>query len=59
MAFPSTPLGVTVELYLGPTLGWVDITADVRLGAAHSGGGIQISRGRANEGATPTPAAAR
>ncbi|MFC6017211.1 hypothetical protein ACFP2T_13465 [Plantactinospora solaniradicis] len=50
MAWPSSPLGVRVEIYLGPALGWVDITADVRLGRANSGGGITITRGRQNWG---------
>lgn len=37
---------------------WVDITADVRLAAAHTGGGIRIKKGRPNEGpiAEPTEA---
>ena len=48
--FPATALGVKVELYLGSTLGWVDITTDVRLDTADSGGGISITRGRPNEG---------
>lgn len=41
----------TVRLYLGPTLGWVDITQDVRGRPAQSGGGITITRGRPDEGA--------
>ncbi|WFF07259.1 hypothetical protein O7622_01260 [Micromonospora sp. WMMD1076] len=50
MAFPATPLGLTTELHLGPALGWVDVTPDVRVGSASSGGGVSISRGRPNEG---------
>ncbi|SCL43254.1 hypothetical protein GA0074692_6789 [Micromonospora pallida] len=46
----QSPQDVVVELYLGPVLGWVDITDDVRLGSADSGGGITISRGRRGEG---------
>lgn len=49
MVWPQSELGVTVELYLGPVLGWVDITEDVRLTSASSGGGILINRGRENE----------
>jgi len=37
-----------VGLYLG-SLGWVDISEDVRLESADSAGGITITRGRANE----------
>lgn len=44
-----------VELYLGPALGWVDITADVRQDGADSGGGITISRGQANWGQQADP----
>lgn len=35
--------------------GWVDITEDVRLTAAHSGGGISIKRGRPNESPIAEP----
>ena len=43
-----------VELYAG-TLGWLDITADVRQGVADSGGGISIKRGRTAEGQQTDP----
>lgn len=55
MAFPMTPLVPTVEMYLGEDLGWVDVTADVRLSNAHTSGGITIGRGRANEGTIADP----
>ncbi|MGW5578711.1 hypothetical protein [Micromonospora chokoriensis] len=35
---------IVVELYAG-SLGFIDITSDVRQGTAHSGGGITIDRG--------------
>jgi hypothetical protein len=41
---------VTGELYLGPSLGWVDISADLRGRPAGSGGGVTITRGRPAEG---------
>ncbi|WP_124813072.1 hypothetical protein [Micromonospora globispora] len=54
MAFPATPLAMTVELYLGPSLGWVDITSDVRQSSAGSGGGVSIgTRGRSSPGRDP------
>jgi len=34
---------------------WVDITGDVRLDSAHSGGGIKIQRGRPNESPVSEP----
>ena len=43
------------ELYLGPARGWVDISDDVRVQTATSGGGISITRGRAREGAQTDP----
>jgi hypothetical protein len=48
MAFPQTPLPARVDLYVGGTYGWVDLTAagDVRLESATSGGGIAITRKR-------------
>ncbi|MFG1898699.1 hypothetical protein ACGFIP_32295 [Micromonospora zamorensis] len=55
MAFPASPLPVTTELYLGGTLGWVDVTADVRLSSASSGGGITVTRGRSAEGGQADP----
>lgn len=35
---------VDIGLYLGATLGWVDVSADGRQGVADSGGGITITR---------------
>jgi len=49
MAFPQDQLAPLFEVYLG-ALGWVDITEDVRLAAAGSGGGWSITRGRQDEG---------
>lgn len=49
MAFPSDPLPLRADLFLGDTLGWVDITSDVRLSRSHSGGGVAITRGQRNE----------
>lgn len=55
MTFPVVPLAATVELLIGGTVGWVDITSDVRLESAASGGGIQINRGRSAEGNQADP----
>ncbi|KXK61950.1 hypothetical protein AWW66_10945 [Micromonospora rosaria] len=38
------------ELYLGGTLGWVDVTEDVRQAVADSGGGITITRPEGDPG---------
>lgn len=35
---------IVMELYLGPALGWVDVTADARQAVADSGGGTTITR---------------
>jgi hypothetical protein len=45
VAFPLDPLPAVVEVRIGGTVGWVDITDDVRLSSAASGGGIEITRG--------------
>ncbi|WP_431880240.1 hypothetical protein, partial [Micromonospora marina] len=55
MTFPLVPLAATVELLIGGNVGWVDITEDVRLESAASGGGIQITRGRSAEGNQADP----
>lgn len=52
MAWPTDPLQPEAELHLG-ALGWVDVSADVRLSSASSGGGIHLRHGRssgANQG---------
>lgn len=43
-----TPINPVVEMLIGGV--WTDITDDVRLGSAHSGGGLKITRGMPNEG---------
>ncbi|TDC35655.1 hypothetical protein E1211_15210 [Micromonospora sp. 15K316] len=55
MAFPDTQVAAEVDLYLGDTLGWVNVldAGDVRHSVADSGGGITITRGRPNEGREP------
>jgi hypothetical protein len=49
----TTPVDPYVEALIDGE--WIDITEDVRLGSADSGGGIKIVRGRPNEGATAEP----
>lgn len=48
-----TPVTPIVEMMIGGT--WTDITGDVRLNSAHSGGGIKIKRGIPNEGTVAEP----
>jgi hypothetical protein len=48
-----TPVTPVVEMLIGGV--WTDITADVRLSSAHSGGGIRITRGVPNEGSIADP----
>lgn len=48
-----TPVTPVVEMLIGGT--WTDITQDVRLNSAHSGGGIKIKRGIPNEGTVAEP----
>lgn len=48
-----TPVTPVVEMVIGGV--WTDITDDVRLDSAHSGGGIQITRGVPNEGNQAEP----
>ncbi|WP_255436148.1 hypothetical protein [Salinispora sp. H7-4] len=48
-------LPLTVALYLGDDHGWVDVTDDVRVAAADSGGGVTIVRGRAAEATDADP----
>lgn len=48
-----TPVSPIVEMLIGGT--WTDITPDVRLNSAHSGGGIKIKRGIPNEGTVAEP----
>jgi hypothetical protein len=43
-----TPINPVMEMLIGGV--WTDITDDVRLGTAHSGGGVKITRGMPNEG---------
>ncbi|MBQ1017751.1 hypothetical protein KBX71_07690 [Micromonospora sp. D93] len=50
MAFPLTELPVTTELFIGGGVGWSDISTDVRLSSADSGGGISIKHGEADGG---------
>ncbi|WP_320069749.1 hypothetical protein [Micromonospora sp. RTGN7] len=54
--FPDDVLPVRGSLYLGAVLGWVDVTDDLRLERAASGGGVSITRGRQNEAADVDPA---
>lgn len=54
MVFPQTANPIQGELYVG-SLGWVDITSDIRQGSANSGGGITITRGRSSEGRQADP----
>lgn len=49
----TTPTDPVIELLVGST--YVDITADVRLNSADSGGGIEITRGKPNEGNRAEP----
>ncbi|MGI5293275.1 hypothetical protein ACQEVF_59560 [Nonomuraea polychroma] len=53
MAFPATPLDLTAELYVSGA--WTDITADV---FTRGGGGVSITRGRADEGTRTDPSRA-
>ncbi|MEU4675737.1 hypothetical protein [Micromonospora sp. NPDC023737] len=55
MAFPDDQVATEVDLYLGDTLGWVNVldAGHVRHSVADSGGGITITRGRPNEGREP------
>ncbi|WFF09099.1 hypothetical protein O7622_11315 [Micromonospora sp. WMMD1076] len=55
MTFSLVPLAASVELLIGGNVGWVDITEDVRLESASSGGGIQITRGMSAEGRRADP----
>jgi len=41
---------IITEAYLGPVLGWVDLGEDPRAPEATSGGGITITRGKADAG---------
>jgi hypothetical protein len=50
VAYPQTPLPVVVEIYLGASLGWVDITDYVLVR-----GGIYGRRGFPDEGTIPEP----
>lgn len=49
----TTPTRPLIEMQIDGV--WVDITEDVRLGSADSGGGIRIKRGRPNEGPIVEP----
>ena len=49
----TTPVDPVVEVLIDGV--WTDITEDVRLGSADSGGGISIVRGRPNESAIAEP----
>lgn len=49
----NKPLEPIVEMNVGGV--WTDITADVRLNSADSGGGIEITRGVPNEGNSTEP----
>jgi hypothetical protein len=49
----NVPVSPVVEMKIGGE--WVDITADVRLGDADSGGGVDITRGMPNEGNAAEP----
>ena len=51
MPYPEDPLPVSVEIYLGESLGWVDITDYVFV----RDGGISISRGFRDESIRPEP----
>lgn len=53
MAFPSTPLDLTAELYVSDA--WTDITTDV---FTRSNSGVSIERGRKDEGNRTDPAKA-
>lgn len=55
MAFPIEPLDAVTEVYLGPTLGWVDVSEDARLASADSGGGIAYTRDRGDWGKETDP----
>lgn len=48
-----TPVTPVIEMLIGGV--WTDITADVRLSSADSGGGIHIKRGVPNEGTIAEP----
>lgn len=48
-----TPVSPIVEMLIGGV--WTDITDDVRLNSADSGGGIRIKRGVPNEGTVTEP----
>lgn len=48
-----TPVSPIVEMKIGGT--WTDVTPDIRLSSAHSGGGIRIKRGIPNEGTVAEP----
>lgn len=48
-----TPVSPVIEMKIGGV--WTDITPDVRLNSAHSGGGIRIKRGIPNEGTLAEP----
>lgn len=49
----TTPIRPIIEMLIGDS--WVDITGDCRVGSADSGGGLEITRGVPNEGATAEP----
>lgn len=49
----NTPTDPVVEMLINGV--WTDITDDCRLNSADSGGGIDITRGRPNEGSTAEP----
>ncbi|MFG2070997.1 hypothetical protein ACGFKZ_29470 [Micromonospora tulbaghiae] len=55
MVFPADPLPVRGALYMGAAVGWVDVTDDMRLERAASGGGVTITRGRGNEASDADP----
>lgn len=48
-----TPVSPVMEMLIGGV--WTDITDDVRLNSAHSGGGVKIKRGIPNEGTVAEP----
>lgn len=59
MAFPQQQSNLKTEIFVGGAFGWIDATSDVRLSSAHSGGGINITRGRSAEGAQVDPGSCR
>lgn len=55
MAWPQDELPAEYELLIGGSVGWVDVTDDVRLSSAASGGGTTITRGKSAEGNQADP----